>query len=87
MKPCKDCAAGNAKQKNVPKVSNYHVPSTKVNERIYLDIASIKEKKDYEINNVNKSHSRIMVDEKTQMNIIDFFYTKNGMVEPACENI
>ena len=86
LKPCKDCAAGKAKQKNVPKVSN-HVPSTKVNERIYLDIASIKEKKDDKIKNVNKPHCRIMVDEKTQMKIVDFFYAKSGMVEPTCEKI
>ena len=39
--PCTACAAGKAKQKNVPKLTE-GVPSTKEEPRIYLDISTIK---------------------------------------------
>ena len=39
------CATGKAKQKNVPQISD-HNPATKINERIFLDISTIKEPKD-----------------------------------------
>jgi hypothetical protein len=51
--------------------------------RIYLDLSSIKKPKD--IKQIHKRHCRILVDEKTQMKFVDFFETKNGMVEPTCE--
>jgi hypothetical protein len=61
LKPCKDCAAGKAKQKNVPKNSD-HIPSNEVNGQVFLDIATIKEKKnkeDEDDKSINKPHCRI----------------------------
>jgi hypothetical protein len=80
-KPCEACAAGKAKQKNVPKESE-HKPATKGENRIFLDIATVKRTK--ENPSVTKPNWRIMVDERTGMKFSDFFETKNGMVEPTC---
>jgi hypothetical protein len=41
LDPCEHCAAGKAKQKNVPKDSE-HIPSAEANGRIYLDVATVK---------------------------------------------
>jgi hypothetical protein len=41
---CESCTTANAKQKNVPQESN-HEPASKPNERIYMDLPLIKEKK------------------------------------------
>jgi hypothetical protein len=87
LKPCKDCAAGKTKQKNIPK-SSEHVPSNEVNGRVFLDIATIKEKKnDEDEKSINKPYCRIIVDEQTWMKIVDFFYTKKGTAEPTCEKL
>ncbi len=84
MKPCEVCAAGKAKLKNVPKASD-HVASEVCNERIFVDIASIR--RFASVQKVTKPNWRIMVDEYTQLNFSDFFETKNGMVEPTCEQL
>lgn len=43
LKPCKACAIGKAKQKNVVQVSSNHNKANKsTNERRFLDIATIK---------------------------------------------
>jgi hypothetical protein len=84
MKPCEACAAGKAKQKNVPKASE-HVASELCNERIFLDIASIRQSENEQ--KVTKPNWRIMVDEYTQLKVSDFFETKSGMVEPTCEQL
>jgi hypothetical protein len=68
-KPCKACAAGKAKQKNVPKESK-HKPAKGEN-RIFLDITMVKRMK--ESPNVTKPNWRIMVDERTGMKFSDFF--------------
>ena len=83
MKPCDACAAAKAKQKNLPTGRN-HIPSKISNERMHLDIATIKAPEHMKIN-VSKPHWRILVDEKVQMKISDFYATKNGMIEPTCE--
>jgi hypothetical protein len=51
--------------------------------QIYLDISSIKNPKD--IKNIYNQHCRILVDEPMQLKFVDFFETKNRMVEPMCE--
>ena len=79
--PCEACAAGKAKQKNVVKKSE-HIPGTKSNERIFLDISLVRAKKNMKIV-VTKPNWRIMVDERTQMKWSHFFKTKKGMVEPT----
>jgi hypothetical protein len=75
------CAAGKAKQKNVPKESE-HAPASKGENRIFLDIATVKQPKDG--SKVYKPNWRIMVDERTGMKFLDFFETKSGMIEPTC---
>jgi hypothetical protein len=50
-----------------------------------LDIATIKEIKDGP--KVSKKNWRIMVDERTGLKFSDFYDTKDGMVEPTCENL
>jgi len=84
LKPCDACSAGKAKQKNVPKASE-HIPATTNNERIFLDIATLRKNADGP--NVTKPNWRIMVDERTQLKFSDFFETKNGMVEATCEQL
>ena len=61
MKTCEACAAAKAKQKNVPKESE-HRPANNSNERIFLDIATIKSAPDGP--KVTKAHWLIMVDAK-----------------------
>ena len=85
IKPCESCAIAKAKQKNVPKKSEHQI-ATKNGERIFLDISSVKtmEKLD---KTASRPFWRIMVDERTQLKFSDFFDTKDGMVEPTCEQL
>ena len=85
LKPCEACAAGKAKQKNVPKES-VHVPATMPAERVFLDISTVKKPNDGTVIN-SKKNWRIIVDERTQMKFSEFFETKNGMIEPTCVQI
>ena len=57
---------------------------SRANERIYLDISSIKAPKDLKVN-VTKPYWRLMVDERTRMKWSAFFEHKNDMIEPRCE--
>jgi hypothetical protein len=82
LKPCQACAAGKAKQKNVPKASE-HKSSKVSNERVYLDIATVKTP--MEGPKVTKPHWRIIVDERSQLKFSDFYESKSGMVEPTCQ--
>jgi hypothetical protein len=68
-KPCEACAAGKAKQKNVPKESEHKLADKDAN-RIFLDIATVKKLKNGP--NVTKPNWRIMVDERTGMKFSDF---------------
>jgi hypothetical protein len=82
LRPCESCAAGKAKQKNVPKLSDGE-PAEEGKIRIYLDIATVKRQEGQP--KASKPNWRIMVDERTQLKFSDFFKTKNAMVEPTCE--
>ena len=81
---CAACAAGKAKQKNAPTKSD-HVRSNDPYGRIYFDIATAKKIKDRP--KVSKPKWQIMADEKTNLKFSDFHQTKNGMVEPTCEQL
>ena len=83
LKPCDACTAAKAKQKNVPKASE-HVPAGKPNERVFLDISTIKKCNDIKFKPA-KGKWCMIVDECTQLKFSDFYDTKNGMVEPTCE--
>jgi hypothetical protein len=80
-KPCEACAAGKAKQKNVPKESEHKLANKDANQ-IFLDIATVKKLKHGP--NVTKPNWQIMVDERTGMKFSDFYETKDGMIEPTC---
>ena len=45
MKPCKACSVGKSKQNNVSK-NNDHEPAKGNDEQIFINISSVKEKKD-----------------------------------------
>ena len=83
MPVCVACAEAKAKQKNVPK-SSEHKPATEVNERIFLDISTVKAP---DGETLTKKNWRIMVDKRTNLKFLDFFDTKNGMVEPTCAQL
>ena len=85
VKPCEPCAIAKAKQKNVPKTSEHEV-ATKNGQRIFLDISSIKTMEESDKPTV-QPYWRIMVDERTQLKFSDFYLTKDGMVEPTCEQL
>jgi hypothetical protein len=79
------CTEAKAKQKNLPRHPNAP-PSTKDENRIYLDIATIRKTKKGP--KVYKGNWRIMVDEQTQLKFSDLFFdTKNGMVEETCKQL
>lgn len=48
MKPCKACADAKAKQKNLP-THREHVPSKESNERIFLNLATVKAPKSLKV--------------------------------------
>ena len=83
LTPCKACAAGKAKQKNVPKTKDEEVTDKLM--RIHLDIMTVKPNKDKP--KPAKPVWRIMVDEKTQLQFSDFFASKDEMVEPTGEQL
>ena len=84
---CEDCMTAKAKKKGVSKDSD-HVPSSEPNGRIFLDLSKIKKPKDCpEVKKVYKSNWRMMVDEMTGLKFTEFFETKNGMVEPTCQQL
>ena len=84
MDVCVPCTVAKAKQKNIS-VQRDETPAPDGKARVYLDISSIQKPDD--IKTMTKRHCRIMVDEKTQLKFVDFFETKDGMVEPTCEKL
>ena len=56
------------------------------NGHIFLYIATIKAL-NITIINVTKPKWRILVDQRTQLESCDFYDTKSGITEPACENL
>jgi hypothetical protein len=74
---CEDCAIGKGRQRNVNKKTDHKIADN-FGERIFLDVASVQEQQDSEIddNSTRKQYWRIMVDEKTQFKISDFFWRR-----------
>jgi hypothetical protein len=69
-------------QKNVPNQSN-HVLATGIDQRIFLDIATVKETKSGPPD--TKPNWRLMVDKRTTLKFSNFLQRKDGMVEPTCD--
>jgi len=84
MKPCDSCRVGKAKQKDIPKLQ-LGEPSKNGESRIYLDVATVKHRKGQP--KTTKPIWQIMVDKKTQLKFSDFYKTKDGMIEPTCEQL
>jgi hypothetical protein len=84
LKSCEAFAAAKAKQKNVPQVSA-GTPAKNGKNRIYLDIARVKQRKG--MPTATKRNWRIMVNQRMGLKFSNFFDTKNGMVEPTCEQL
>ena len=80
---CVPCTKSKAKQKNTIKESDAD-KATEANGRLFLDTSTIRAPNTKQIK-VAKLNWLIMVDQKTGMKISNFFETKDGMVEPACE--
>jgi hypothetical protein len=81
---CLACTIGKAKQKNVRKKSE-GIKSKEPGGRMYLDISTVKDKKDEPT--ITKNNWRIMVDESTNLKISHLYAKKDRMVEPTCELI
>jgi hypothetical protein len=79
---CAACTLGKAKQKAI-NISKEEVKEQDSKTRIDLDISSIKKPQD--IKAIYNQHCWILVDEQTQLKFVDFFETKNRMIEPTCE--
>eukprot|EP00957_Ditylum_brightwellii_P132373 10094246-Ditylum_brightwellii.AAC.1 len=85
LNACELCAVGKAHQKNVPKESE-HSKSTDPGKCIFLDISTIKQKKDGPKVNTNR-HWRVMVDKYSSLNFTIFFTSKSKMIKPTLEQI
>ena len=85
MKPCLACSISKAKQKNVSKCNETHVIATKDELRMFVDLAWFKQPEDGP--HISKRFWRMMVDERSQFKVSDFYETKNGMVTPTVEKL
>ena len=92
LNPCEVCAEAKAKMKNLPtrvqkvvKVVRPRVIPENPNDLINLDISTIKAPKGVNVT-VTKPNWRLIIDQRTQMKFSEFFATKDGMIEPTCEN-
>ena len=79
---CYNCTTSKAKQKSVPKKSTHQV-SDKSNERIFLDISTVKGPKKGKVY-VSQPQWCLKVDEKTQTGFSEFHEKKNEFIVPAC---
>ena len=91
MTLCGACAEARAKQKSLPSrteivrvVVNPKEVAKKVNERVHLDISTIKAPKELKMS-VAKPHWLMKVDERTEMKWSTFQSNKSDIVEPTCE--
>ena len=86
LKPCEACAVAKAKQKNIKRNKDPNDEELDDKNRLYLDIQTFHKQDDGEPN-VTKPHLCLRVHEKTQLKFGSFHESKNGMVEPVCEQL
>ena len=79
---CEACSVGKAKQKNVPKESEHKTVATRPNQRIFLDLASVRAMEG--MPKPTKPQWRITVDEYTGYKTSGFYVKKDAMVAPMC---
>ena len=85
LQPCEHCAKSKAKQKNVTKKSTSVTKADEPGGRVYLDLSKVTVAGDNGVEELNKKHWKVIVDEKTGKKWSEFSEKKNGMVEPTCE--
>ena len=85
---CEDCTVGKAKQKNIKtKGNDTEKAEKKINDgRVFLDIASVRPPRELTFK-LASPHMRIIVSEKEQLKVVDFYPRKNDMVEPTIEKL
>eukprot|EP00957_Ditylum_brightwellii_P181304 13811471-Ditylum_brightwellii.AAC.1 len=81
LKVCKAHTEAKTKQKFFSKHSDHDV-SKECGEHFFLDISTIKGKKDGAL--PSKKNWRTIVKERTQTSFSGFFAKKNNMVDPTC---
>ena len=83
--PCGACREAKAKKEPIPKISKRE-PSSYPNELMFIDLSTIKKPQSFqEIKKLTKPIWRLMVDDFTGKAFSGFYDTKDGMVEPTCE--
>jgi hypothetical protein len=75
---CEACAIAKAQQKKVSKVSKT-LGSEHPNDRVFIDLAFIKAKPNMPV--PTSPHWLIIVDDHTKLKHVEFFNSKNGIVE------
>jgi hypothetical protein len=83
--PCESCTVAKAKRKEIVKKSD-HVKSEAINERIFLDISSVKVPKDKTPIN-SKRFWCMTVEESVGYKCSAFYRTKSEMVEPTVNKL
>ena len=85
MNPCNHCREAKAQKEPIAKVSD-RKPSTKANELIFMDSATIKKpRKCTTIKKLTKPIWNLLVDDYSELGFDGFYDTKDGIVEPTCE--
>ena len=79
---CASCAAGNAKQKPLKKVSFVEPGNEKDGYRAYLDLSTIKKNENY-LTPTNPNWQLLVVGMNLQLEVLHFYKSKNAMVEPT----
>ena len=69
---------------NITKASE-HVTATKINERVLLEILTIRKPKNGRKVNFTKKNWRILVDRFSRIKLPNLYYTKNDTIETTCE--
>jgi hypothetical protein len=82
LQPCEACAVAKAQQKNVIK-SSTRIKAEKPNERVFIDLASIKQKDN--MPSPTMPNWLIVVDDFTQLKRVDFLKSKSDLAETLCE--
>ena len=82
---CESCAIGKARQKNVPKATELETRDDDAKRRVYMDIASIKNKKGQAV--VLHRHWHMMVIGGINLKFSAFYKQKSGMIEKTCEKL
>ena len=85
MAPCEHCARVKAKQKNVVKSSVSETKATKPGEQIYLYLSKVTAAGDNDVEELNRKHRKLIVDEHTGKKLSKFSKAKVGWSIQSCK--